>query len=101
MSAWEIEIVSLTQNGINVRMSNTCEHAAAVEFGVPGTIKPKGRYLVLGYEGGIKNKSNARLAKEVKGQKGYSFLSETLNNQAFLNRLNRKLNILIMRRLRL
>lgn len=99
MDSWLIDS-KLTNYGATVNLTNICEHAAYVEFGVNGTIKPNGKYLVLGYEGGVKKRSNAILRKEVKGQAGYGFLSDVINDQSFMQLMNRKINIQIMRRLR-
>lgn len=99
MGSWVIDS-KLTNYGVTVKLTNICEHAAAVEYGVNGTIRPSGRFLVLGYEGGVKDKTRAILKKEVQGQKGYGFLSDVLNDQSFMKLMNRKLNIQIMRELR-
>ncbi len=82
MSAWVITRSQLTTKNIQKTLTNECEHAAPVEFGVPGVIRPKGSYLILGWNNGV-----PILKKEVKGQKGYAFLHRAINNQYLLKRI--------------
>jgi len=91
MSSWIID-TKINGNVVTAELTNICEHAAAVEFGVKGTITPKhGNYMVLGYHGGVKSYETAILREEVKGQEGYGFLQQVLDNQRFMHNLQTKI----------
>jgi hypothetical protein len=75
LTNWEATITKKNQNGFEIQLVNTCNHAAPVEFGSAmggkSYIYPDGKYLVVPNVDGSK-----RLVKRIHGQEGYGFLSE-------------------------
>lgn len=86
LSAWEVDIVENNPKRYVAKLTNISEHAAAVEFGVKGYIKPKGNFLCLGYF-----KGQPIYRKKVKGQKGYGFTQRALDNKTFMKTIRANL----------
>lgn len=68
--AWEHSRGSWIGGAYMIELANKSDHAAAVEFGVPGPIKPKNAYSLYLGEGVHK--------KWVRGQAGYHYLTEAM-----------------------
>lgn len=68
--AWKHTNGSWITGTYTIELSNVSDHAAAVEFGVPGYIKPKSAYNLYLGDGTYK--------RWVRGQAGYHYLTEAM-----------------------
>ena len=98
MTAWQKGFTKIRPGIVEKTLTNTCRHAAVVEFGYQGTIKPKGKFLLLGYKFGDRT-SDPILVESVEGQKGYGFLQQALDNERLMKTIRRKMERDMYRRL--